>query len=118
MNFRRPFITLACVCVGLHLFAQLPSNCTGLSAPSVLLAGDSWAQFIGDDGSYDDVFRRYGHADQRLVTETTTVTFGNSYSGNAYAVSGSEARQWADTSNFSFLQNMLGALQLHPPCKR
>lgn len=106
--------------VGIILFVpflaynQISNNCNGSSDPKVLLAGDSWAQFMGDDGTYDDVFNAYGFSDYYLVTQTLGSSPGPGYTGSAYAVSGSEAREWANTVDYPYIQNMVNALQNNP----
>src|SRR5258705_10677428 len=37
-----------------------PSLAPGVAQPRVLLAGDSWAQYMCDDGSRNAIFDRYG----------------------------------------------------------
>src|SRR5512145_3272042 len=36
-----------------------------LLTPRLLLAGDSWAQYMWDDGSHNDLFDRFGHGEKR-----------------------------------------------------
>ena len=112
---RQPFLlTLLCVLFVASAAAQIPSNCDNISAPKILIAGDSWAQFMGDDEVYDDVFDAYGFSDYFFVTETLGSSPSLPYNGSAYAVSGSEARQWVDTDNYPYIANMVQALQNDP----
>ncbi len=82
--------------------------------PRVLLAGDSWAQYMWDDGSHNDVFDRFGQADKRAVSLSLGSDPGPGYTGPEYAVSGSEARQWVDTANYPWMANMVAALTANP----
>lgn len=113
--FRQALLTLFCSgFMSLHLLAQIPSNCNFNDVPIVLIAGDSWAQFMGDDGVYDQVFNAYGFSEYYFVTETLGSAPDPPYTGSAYAVSGSEARQWVDTDNYAYISNMVQALQDNP----
>lgn len=108
------------LCIGLllvlatSLTAQIPANCDNDATPKVLIAGDSWAQFMGDDAVYDEVFDAYGFSDFYFVTETLGSSPEPPYTGSAYAISGSEARQWADTETYPYIDNMVQALQDNP----
>ncbi|MFT4758915.1 MAG: hypothetical protein ACI9XO_001546 [Paraglaciecola sp.] len=82
--------------------AQLPANCNGSSAPRLIIAGDSWAQYMVDDNTHNKVLDMFGHADKTSLGNTST-----------YAVSGSEAREWADP-NFPYLQNLQTAITNNP----
>ncbi|MEL7422571.1 MAG: T9SS type A sorting domain-containing protein [Bacteroidota bacterium] len=113
MRYTSLFFLLSFACC-LSLQAQIPANCSNSSAPKVLIAGDSWAQFMGDDGVYDDVFDAYGFSDHYFVTETLGAPPSPPYTGTAYAVSGSEARQWVDRDEYAYIDNMVQALQDNP----
>ena len=89
-----------------------------LLTPRLLLAGDSWAQYMWDDGSHNDVFDRFGHAEKRAVSRSLSSDPGPRYTGPEYAISGSEARQWADTVNYPWIANMVAALQANPTIDR
>jgi hypothetical protein len=96
--------------------ANVPIGVTPAAAltPKVLLAGDSWAQYMWDDGAHNDVFDRYGFADRRCVSLSLGSDPGPGYTGPEYAVSGSEARQWADTGGYPWIANMVAALEANP----
>lgn len=100
------------------LMAQPPANCSGSSAPRMLIAGDSWAQYIADDQVYNNAFKGYGHADQFTVSETFEIVISLWGSGNPdpwdYAVSGSEAREWVNETEFPYLQNVRNELLSKP----
>ncbi|HSH03896.1 MAG TPA: hypothetical protein VLL52_15375 [Anaerolineae bacterium] len=85
-------------------------------APAVtsLIAGDSWAQFMWDDDSHNDIFDKFGHADQQMLSQSLDSNPGPGYTGTAYAVSGSEARNWADTANYPYINNLLTAINNNP----
>ncbi|MDZ4805806.1 MAG: hypothetical protein SGI90_13180 [Candidatus Eisenbacteria bacterium] len=85
-----------------------------LLVPRVLLAGDSWAQYMWDDGSHNDNFDRFGFEDRRAVSLSLGSDPGPGHVGPEYSVSGSEARQWADTVNYPWIANMVAALQANP----
>ncbi len=82
--------------------------------PRVLLAGDSWAQYMWDDGSHNDIFDKYGFNDRRCLSLSLGSDPGPGHTGPEYSVSGSEARQWADTANYPWIANMVAALQANP----
>lgn len=82
--------------------------------PRVLLAGDSWAQYMWDDGSHNDIFDKFGQEDRRALSRSLGSDPGPGYTGPEYAVSGSEARQWADTAHYPWIANMVAALQANP----
>lgn len=83
-------------------------------APRVLIAGDSWAQYMWDDGSHNDIFDKFGHEDRRALSLSLGSDPGPGYAGPEYAISGSEARQWADTANYPWIANMVAALEANP----
>lgn len=85
-----------------------------LVAPRVLLVGDSWAQYMWDDGSHNDLFDRFGQEDRRALSLSLGSDPGPGYPGPEYAVSGSEARQWADTASYPWIANMVAALNANP----
>ncbi|MGH7730197.1 MAG: FlgD immunoglobulin-like domain containing protein [Candidatus Eiseniibacteriota bacterium] len=89
-----------------------------LVAPRLLLAGDSWAQYMWDDGSHNEMFDRFGHAEKRAVSRSLGSDPGPGYAGPEYAISGSEARQWVDTANYPWIANVVAALQAHPTIDR
>jgi hypothetical protein len=80
----------------------------------VLIAGDSWAQYMWDDGSHNDIFDRFGHADKRALSLSLGSDPGPGYTGPEYAISGSEARQWVDTANYPWIANTVAALEANP----
>jgi hypothetical protein len=87
---------------------------TGQTLPRALIAGDSWAQLMWDDGSYNLLFDQFGHADKQMVSRSLDSDPGPGYSGPEYAVSGSEARQWADTASYPWIANMTAELAANP----
>jgi len=96
-------------------FAQLPANCSG-SSPRVTIAGDSWAQYMADDNSHNLMLNWYGHADKGAISQTHELCIGCSSTPgpNDYAVSGSEARQWADEASYDYVQNLVDELNANP----
>ncbi|MEM7117529.1 MAG: hypothetical protein AAF614_34165 [Chloroflexota bacterium] len=88
--------------------------CPPAPTPHALLAGDSWAQFMWDDDSYNDLFDKYGHGDKTMLSRSLGSDPGPGYSGPAYAISGSEARQWVDTANFPYIANIVADLNANP----
>jgi hypothetical protein len=89
-----------------------------LLTPRLLLAGDSWAQYMWDDGSHNEQFDRFGHADKRALSRSLGSDPGPGYTGPEYAISGSEARQWADPANYPWIANMVADLQANPSIDR
>jgi hypothetical protein len=82
--------------------------------PRVLIAGDSWAQYMWDDGSHNDILDKFGHGEKRALALSLTENPGPGYTGPEYAVSGSEARNWVDSANYPWIQNMVAALEANP----
>jgi hypothetical protein len=89
-----------------------------LITPRLLLAGDSWAQYMWDDGSHNDIFDRFGHGEKRALSRSLGSDPGPGYAGPEYAVSGSEARQWANTASYPWIANMVADLQANPTIDR
>jgi len=111
----RCFTLLLCLIFSttISLQAQITANCDG-SDPKILIAGDSWAQYMGDDDVHNAILNQYGQADKYLVTETLEPGPSVPYTGSAYAVSGSEAREWANTATYPYIANMVNALNANP----
>ncbi len=99
--------------------AQAPQAASGGSCPvtvtpRVLLAGDSWAQYMWDDDSHNDLFDKFGHGDKTAISRSLGSNPGPGHGGPEYAVSGSEARDWADTVNYPWTANMVADLTANP----
>lgn len=88
-----------------------PSNST---TNKVLLAGDSWAQYMSDDGTHNKIFDKFGHADKDLIGPSLGANPGAGYTGTEYAISGSEAREWADRANYPWITNVINAITANP----
>lgn len=58
--------------IGLALFApySLSAQCTETDEEKVLLVGDSWAFFMGADGTINTVFDQWGHSNYEYLTNT------------------------------------------------
>ncbi len=82
--------------------------------PRVLLAGDSWAQYMWDDDAHNTIFDKFGMADHLAVSRSLGSNPGSGYSGPEYAISGSEAREWVDTAHYPWVANVVTALQAEP----
>ena len=80
----------------------------------VLLAGDSWAQFMWDDDAHNEIFDKFGHADKLAVSRSLGSNPGASYTGPEYAISGSEVREWVRTASYPWVANVVAALQAQP----
>lgn len=95
--------------------ALMAGNCgASTPVPRVLLAGDSWAQYMWDDDAHNIVFDKFGMADHLAVSRSLGSNPGSGYSGPEYAISGSEAREWVDTVHFPWIANVVTALQNAP----
>ncbi len=88
-----------------------PSN-SGIK--KVLIAGDSWAQYMSDDGTHNKMFDKFGHADKDLVGPSLGSNPGPGYTGTQYAISGSEARHWADRANYPWITNVINEITANP----
>lgn len=88
-----------------------PSN-SGIK--KVLIAGDSWAQYMSDDGTHNKMFDKFGHADKDLVGPSLGSNPGPGYTGTEYAISGSEAREWADRANYPWITNVINEITANP----
>ncbi|HFC12259.1 MAG TPA: hypothetical protein ENJ56_05390 [Anaerolineae bacterium] len=98
-----------------HATAAPATTCpSGTSEPRALLAGDSWAQYMWDDASHNDIFDKFGHADKRMISESLDSDPGPGYTGSEYAISGSEARQWINSADYPWIANMVTALNANP----
>ncbi len=82
--------------------------------PRVLLAGDSWAQYMWDDDAHNAIFDKFGQADKLAVSRSLGSNPGAGYHGPEYAVSGSEAREWVDTANYPWIVNVVAELVAEP----
>ncbi|MEO6075692.1 MAG: hypothetical protein ABIP56_02695, partial [Dokdonella sp.] len=82
--------------------------------PRVLLAGDSWAQYMWDDNAHNITFDKYGQADKLAVSRSLGSNPGANYTGTEYAISGSEAREWVDTANYPWIANVVAELNANP----
>jgi hypothetical protein len=96
-----------------------PSLMAGACSPAapvnrVLLAGDSWAQYMWDDDAHNATFDKFGMADHLAVSRSLGSNPGSGYNGPEYAISGSEAREWVDTAHFPWIANVVAALQAEP----
>lgn len=80
----------------------------------VLVAGDSWAQYMWDDGAHNQLLARFGLADKRAFARSLGSDPGPGYTGPEYAVSGSEARQWANPNDYPWIANLVAELQANP----
>ncbi|MEO8461271.1 MAG: hypothetical protein ABI451_12145 [Dokdonella sp.] len=85
-----------------------------IPTPRVLLAGDSWAQYMWDDNAHNKVFDEFGQADKLAVSRSLGSDPGPNYSGPEYAVSGSEARQWVNTASYPWIANAVAELNALP----
>ncbi len=95
--------------------ALMAGNCgTGTPLPRVLLAGDSWAQYMWDDDAHNEIFDKFGMADHLAVSRSLGSNPGAGYNGPEYAISGSEAREWVDTANYPWIANVVADLQAEP----
>ncbi len=88
-----------------------PSNS---SEPKVLVAGDSWAQFMWDDNTYNEIFDKFGIADSDMVSRSLGGNPGAGYNGPEYAISGSTAKEWADKTNFPWIDNVIDEITNNP----
>ncbi len=106
------------------LNAQLPASCTVSTpapnpAPRIIMAGDSWAQYMADDNTHNRVLKMYGQGDKTTIASTFEVGIlcGDTQPDSNdpyYTVSGSEARQWADETVYNYLQNLIDAINANP----
>ena len=90
-------------------------NCPSTTpTPRVLLAGDSWAQYMWDDNAHNKTFDKFGQADKLAVSRSLGSNPGAGYSGPEYAISGSEAREWVETANYPWIANVVSELNVNP----
>lgn len=95
--------------------AVIGGNCPSTAAtPRVLLAGDSWAQYMWDDNAHNIIFDKFGQADKLAVGRSLGSNPGANYSGPEYAISGSEAREWVDTARYPWIANVAAELNAKP----
>ncbi|MGV9004810.1 T9SS type A sorting domain-containing protein [Flavobacterium sp.] len=102
------FFAFSCI----TLNAQICSSNSAVK--KVLIAGDSWAQYMSDDGTYNKIFDKFGHADKDLVGPSLGANPGPGYTGTEYAISGSEAKHWADRVNYPWITNVINEITANP----
>ncbi len=98
-----------------YSFAQVCP--TGSSEPTILLAGDSWAEYMWSDGRYNPVLDKFGFADKDAIGNPLGSSPNPGYTGPAYTVSGSLARDWADKANFPYINNVIDEITANPTIK-
>jgi hypothetical protein len=91
---------------------------TALDSRRVLIIGDSWAQYMWDDGSHADLLDRFGLADHLAHSLSLDSDPGPGHTGPEVAVSGSEARQWVDAVNYPWIANTVAILEANPSIDR
>lgn len=94
--------------------ALVAGACASAPTPRVLLAGDSWAQYMWDDDAHNELFDEFGQADHLAVSRSLGSNPGPGYGGPEYAISGSEAREWVDTANYPWIANVVAELEALP----
>lgn len=113
---QKHFYTFAFLILANAVLAQMTTNCNA-PAPKMLIAGDSWAQYMADDGTHNKVLKIYGQADKTALAETFEIgilcTDSNPDAGD-YAVSGSLAVEWADEANYLYTQALVSAVIANP----
>ncbi|WP_394758648.1 T9SS type A sorting domain-containing protein [Flavobacterium sp.] len=87
---------------------------TNVKQKKVLLAGDSWAQYMSDDGTYNKIFDKMGHGDKIIAGRSLGSNPGANYTGTEYAISGSEAREWADRARYPWITNVINEITANP----
>ncbi len=108
-----PIIFLLC-------FTQftLAQVCTSGSSENIaLIAGDSWAQYMWDDGRYNPTFDKFGFADKKMLAKSRSSNPGAGYTGDEYAISGSLAIEWGDRTNYPWIDNVINELNANPSIK-
>lgn len=108
----KKFYILLLVLIYTTVSAQICA--TNSATNKVLIAGDSWAQYMSDDGTHNKIFDKFGHADKDLIGPSLGANPGPGYTGTEYAISGSEARHWADRVNYPWITNVINALDANP----
>lgn len=94
---------------------RIVGNCPEtLPQPRLLIAGDSWAQFMWDDNAHNRILDRFGQADKLAISRSLGSNPGANYSGPEYAISGSEAREWVNTASYPWIANVVAALTAQP----
>ena len=69
---------------------------------------------MSDDGTHNVIFDKFGHADFDLLGPSLGANPGPGYTGNEYAISGSEANEWADTANYPWIDNVINEITNNP----
>ncbi|MGB0134402.1 MAG: hypothetical protein WBP53_11235, partial [Dokdonella sp.] len=67
-----------------------------------------------DDDAHNEIFDRFGMADHLAVSRSLGSNPGPGHTGTEYAISGSEVREWVDTANYPWIDNVNAALQAQP----
>lgn len=90
---------------------------TNTSQPTILLAGDSWAEFMWTDGRYNQIFDKFGFNNERIIAKSLGSNPGAGHTGPEYAISGSTAREWADQVNYPWIANVNAEITANPTIK-
>ena len=69
---------------------------------------------MSDDGTHNIIFDKFGHADVDLLGASLGSNPGPGYTGTEYAISGSEAREWADMVNYPWINNVITEIDNNP----
>jgi len=108
----KKIITLSLALCYSFVYGQVcPSNS---SKPIALVAGDSWAQFMWDDNTYNEIFDKFGIADSDMLGISRGNNPGPGHTGPEYAVGGSLALHWADRANFPWIDNVITEITNNP----
>ena len=67
-------ILLCLVCC--FSFGKIFAQCTEVDEPKVLLVGDSWAWFMNTDGTFNTVFKTWGHSNYKYICNSTLAVNG------------------------------------------
>jgi hypothetical protein len=69
---------------------------------------------MSDDGTHNVIFDKFGHPDFDLLGPSLGANPGPGYTGSEYAISGSEAREWADMTNYPWINNVINEITNNP----
>lgn len=69
---------------------------------------------MSDDGTHNVIFDKFGHPDFDLLGPSLGANPGPGYTGTEYAISGSEASEWADTVNYPWINNVISEITNNP----
>ncbi len=81
-------------------------TCAFETIPRAIVAGDSYTYYMWLNNIHTDAFNGFSYPEFTAL--------GNGDFETGYSIPGSQAKQWADTANYPYLNNLLNEINAHP----